>query len=172
MQQPSIDKAQSKVADGESNVPFGKELRLEREKLGVSLETIAEGTKFSPKFLHALEADDFDSLPGGVFQRSIIRSYCRFLGLDEQEWLNRFASIGPTGNGETDWVEFAENVKRSRIQTSSSMRPRWWGVLLMLLGLLALTWAAWHFVIKPRMHPREPIPAQASSPANLAPSNF
>jgi cytoskeleton protein RodZ len=136
-------------------VSFGKDLQLERDKRGISLDTVADQTKIAPRFLHALEVDDFGTLPGGVFQRGIVRNYCRFLGLDEQEWLTRFAAIESASSGETDWVEFAENVKRTRIQTSSSMRPRWWGVLLMLLGLLALALAGWHYILKPRLHPSE-----------------
>ena len=146
-----------------TNVPFGKELQLEREKRGVSLETVADETKVSTRFLRALEIDDFGSLPGGVFQRGIVRSYCRFLGLDEQEWLTRFALTTESGN-EADWTAFAENVKRTRIPTRSSMRPRWWGVLLMLLGLLALSWAAWRYVVKPRTHGAESRVGAPNSP--------
>ena len=142
-------------------MPFGRELQLEREKRGVSLETVSDETKVSTRLLHALEVDDFASLPGGVFQRGIVRSYCRFLGLDEQEWLSRFASTAQTTNGEMDWAEFAENVKRTRVSTRSSMGPKWWGVALMLLGLLALTWVAWRFVVKPRTRGSE---AMASAP--------
>jgi len=138
-------------------VPFGRDLQLEREKRGVSLETVAGETKVSPRFLHALEVEDFNSLPGGVFQRGIVRSYCRFLGLDEQEWLKRFASTAQTAYGETDWTEFAENVQRTRVRPGLSMRPRWWGVVLMLLVLLALSWAAWRYVVKPRARAAEPV---------------
>jgi len=97
-----------------TNVPFGKELQEEREKRGVSLETVADETKVSTRFLRALEVDDFGSLPGGVFQRGIVRSYCRFLGLDEQEWLTRFALTMDSGS-EADWTTFAVNVKRTRV---------------------------------------------------------
>ena len=136
-------------------MPFGKELQLEREKRGVSLETVADETKVSTRFLRALEVDDYSSLPGGVFQRGIVRSYCRSLGLDEQEWLTRFASSTQAAVDEMDWTAFAENVKRTRVATRSSMRPRWWGVVLMLLGLLALTWVAWRFVVKPKARAAE-----------------
>jgi len=151
-------------------VPFGKELQLEREKRGVSLETVADETKVSTRFLRALEVDDFSSLPGGVFQRGIVRSYCRFLGLDEQEWLTRFA-LSTNAGSEADWTAFAENVKRTRIPTQSSMRPKWWGVLLMLLGLLALSWAAWKYVVKPRTHGAESRVMAPNSPeADLDPA--
>jgi cytoskeleton protein RodZ len=148
-------------------VPFGKELQLEREKRGVSLETVADETKVSTRFLRALEVDDYGSLPGGVFQRGIVRSYCRSLGLDEQEWLTRFALNTQGSGGEMDWTAFAENVKRTRVATRSSMRPRWWGVVLMLLGLLALTWVAWRYVVKPKTHGTESV---AATP-NLRPAD-
>jgi len=132
-------------------VPFGRELQLEREQLGVPLEAVADGTKVSLRFLKALEAGDIASLPGGVFQRGIVRNYCKFLGLNEQEWLTRFATNQEIPNTEIDWTEFAENVKRTRVRTNASMRPRWWGVLLMLVVLVGLAFVAWHFVIGPKM---------------------
>jgi hypothetical protein len=33
----------------------------------------------------------------------------------------------------------------------SGSRLRWWGVLLMLLALGALAWAAWKYVVRPRV---------------------
>ena len=132
-------------------MPFGRELQLEREQLGVPLEAVADGTKVSLRFLRALEAGDIASLPGGVFQRGIVRNYCKFLGLNEQEWLTRFATNQEIPNTEIDWTEFAENVKRTRVRTNASMRPRWWGVLLMLVVLVGLAFVAWHFVIGPKM---------------------
>jgi len=36
------------------------------------------------RFLHAIEQEDFAKLPGGIFGRSFIRSYARYLGLDEE----------------------------------------------------------------------------------------
>jgi cytoskeleton protein RodZ len=140
------------VAGGERHVPFGRELQLEREKLGVPLTTVAEETKVGLRNLQALEADDFSSLPGGVFQRGIVRSYCRFLALDEQEWLDRFAVASQHASGEMDWTEFAENVKRARVPSGSGSRLRWWGVLAMLVVLAALGWAVWQYVVKPKMH--------------------
>ena len=145
-------------------MPFGKELQLEREKRGMSLEAVADETKVSTRFLRALEVDDYGSLPGGVFQRGIVRSYCQSLGLDEQEWLTRFTSSAQASCGELDWAAFAENVKRTRVATRSAMRPRWWGVMLMLLGLLALTWAAWRFVVKPKVRGGESAAARPNLP--------
>ena len=63
---------------------FGENLRREREMRGVSLEEIASATKISLRFLEAIEREDFKKLPGGIFGRSFIRSYAKYLGLDEE----------------------------------------------------------------------------------------
>jgi cytoskeleton protein RodZ len=63
---------------------FGENIRREREMRGVSLEEISFATKISLRFLEAIEREDFSKLPGGIFSRSFIRSYARYLGLDEE----------------------------------------------------------------------------------------
>ncbi|HTS67466.1 MAG TPA: RodZ domain-containing protein [Terriglobia bacterium] len=63
---------------------FGENLRREREMRGVSLDEISAATKISLRFLDAIEREDFAKLPGGIFSRSFIRSYARYLGLDEE----------------------------------------------------------------------------------------
>jgi cytoskeleton protein RodZ len=144
-------------ARGERNLSFGTELREERERRGVDLSAIAERTKVAERYLRALEEDNHGQLPGGIFNKGIVRGYCQQLELDEQEWLDRFnASFEPVV-AEPDWDTFAENVKRNR-QIAGASRRRWWGVALMVLALIALGWVAWHFVLKPRFatHPERP----------------
>src|SRR5271166_2295478 len=69
---------------------FGENLRREREMRGVSLEEISFATKISLRFLDAIEREDFSKLPGGIFSRSFIRSYARYLGLDEERVVAEF----------------------------------------------------------------------------------
>jgi cytoskeleton protein RodZ len=140
-------------------VSFGTELREERERQGVHLSAIADRTKVSERYLRALEEDAYDRLPGGIFNKGIVRGYCQQLGLDEDEWLRRFAESFENAGGEPDWNTFAENVKRNR-EIAGASRRRWWGVLVMVLALAALGWVAWHFVVKPRMAtPKSDVPA-------------
>lgn len=61
---------------------FGEELRQQRELREITLEEIAESTKVNRRFLEALERDDFDALPGGLFTRGFIRAYAAHVGLD------------------------------------------------------------------------------------------
>ncbi len=129
---------------------FGRELQLERQRRQVTLESVAAGTKVPTRHLRALEQEDYEQLPGGVFNKGIVRSYCRHLGLDEQEWLDRLPDVAQK-EPEQDWASFAENVRRSREHRNSQTRRRWVGVLVMLLLLGALGWAAWKYILQPKV---------------------
>src|SRR5207302_4219322 len=66
------------------------ELSRLRQKRGVSLEQIAEKTKISIRFLRAIEAEEFEKLPGGLFSTSYIRQYAAAIGFDENQQLVQF----------------------------------------------------------------------------------
>lgn len=140
---------------------FGRDLQQQRVKRGVELEAIAASTRVSIRHLRALEDERSSDLPGGVFNKGILRSYCEFVGLEEQEWLDRFAASELNTSAEPDWASFAESVQQSRLSTGGPQPRRWLGVLLMLLGLVALAWVAWHFTLRPRLI-AEPKPTPAA----------
>jgi cytoskeleton protein RodZ len=64
---------------------FGEHLRREREMRGVSLDEIVKSTKISRRLLQALEDEQFDLLPGGIFNRSYVRAYAKCVGIDEDQ---------------------------------------------------------------------------------------
>ena len=134
---------------------FGDELRLERERRQISVERICEETKVSARHVVALEAGDYGELPGGVFRKGIVRSYLAAMGLDELTWMQRFEKSlqesGMAGPNGSDWVEFAENVRRSRGAVESRNSVRWMGVAMMLLSLAALGWSVWRFALHSRL---------------------
>ena len=65
--------------------PVGETLRRERLKRNLDLEEISRELKISARFLKAIEDDQYDKLPGGVFAKSFVRQYARLLGLDEEQ---------------------------------------------------------------------------------------
>ena len=64
---------------------FGERLRREREMRGISLEEIVATTKIGTRLLRALENEQFDLLPGGIFNKSYVRAYAKCVGIDEDE---------------------------------------------------------------------------------------
>lgn len=64
---------------------FGEKMQREREMRNISLDEIAESTKIGCRMLRALEQEDFEKLPGGIFNKGFVRAYAKFLGLDEEQ---------------------------------------------------------------------------------------
>src|SRR5579871_3769874 len=97
---------------------FGGELRKEREQKKFTVGKISQTTKVSERHILALEAGDFEELPGGVFRRGFVRSYIGALGLEQDEWMARFERVchesGIDTKASADWTKFAENVSNSR----------------------------------------------------------
>jgi cytoskeletal protein RodZ len=69
---------------------FGDELRRERELRQISLREISEATKISLRYLEALETNEFEHLPGGVFNRGFVRAYSQFIGIDPEAMVNAY----------------------------------------------------------------------------------
>ena len=69
---------------------LGQDLRRERELRGISLKEISSSTKISLRFLEALEEDRLDIIPGNFFIKAILKSYAKFIGLEEDYVLNKF----------------------------------------------------------------------------------
>ncbi len=66
---------------------FGERLRREREMRGISLDEVAAATKIGTRLLRALEEEQFDRLPGGIFNKGYVRAYARYVGIDEEQAL-------------------------------------------------------------------------------------
>ncbi len=69
---------------------FGERLKRERELREVSLNEIASATRIAAKFLEALENEQWNKLPGGVFGHGFVRSIARYLGLNEEDLLSEY----------------------------------------------------------------------------------
>lgn len=144
---------------------FGRELQDQRVSRGIELEAIATGTKVSLRHLRALEEEQLAELPGGIFNRGILRSYCRFVGLDEAPWMQRFGASSLGAAEEPDWEEFADNVRRNRPAQGLRSEHRWGGVVLMVFAFVLFAWCAWRVAIQPRVHGE----AQSRSTASTQP---
>jgi transcriptional regulator with XRE-family HTH domain len=74
---------------------FGAALRRERERRGITLDTIAEQTKVSAALLEGLERGDLARWPAGIFRRAFVRGYADAVGLDSRTVLEAFLRIYP-----------------------------------------------------------------------------
>jgi len=107
---------------------FGERLKRERELREVSVDELTKATRISPRFLDALENEEWDKLPGGVFGRGFVRTIARYLGLDEESLLGEYDLA--RGEQRTDAPSSSENgIPRP---------PKWIPVLAVLVLVLLL----------------------------------
>ena len=118
---------------------FGEDLRNERVSRGIALEEITAVTKISQRHLLALEQERFRLLPGGILSKGIVRGYAGAIGLDQQDWTERFleayVASGQMIDDDRSWLAFASNVGKARIlrHDAVEVRLRWAGAILLLL---------------------------------------
>ena len=142
---------------------FGDKLRREREMRGVSLEEIAESTKIGTRSLRALEDEDFEKLPGGIFNRGFVRAYSRFLGLDEEQTVADFDSA---------WREYqAAKAPPPELQVEENAEakksPPTWLLVGALLSVVALA-AGW-FLVNHQHAERVPSASETTSSSGANP---
>lgn len=77
---------------------FGPRLRRERERRGISLETIALLTNVSVDLWTGMEKNDLSQWPGGLFARAFVRDYANAVGLDADEVVDDFCRLFPLGD--------------------------------------------------------------------------
>jgi len=127
---------------------IGEKLRLEREARGIALRDISEQTRISMRYLEAIETDDYRRLPGGIFNRSFIRAYAKFIGYDENDAIEDYArTMRERGESNDDdspksfhslvYTDDAANQRRSPLMT-----------LLLAIVILALLSAAVYFGLR------------------------
>lgn len=71
---------------------LGEYLRKEREKKGITIEEASMVTRIGKTYLKAIEEGNF-SQQSPVFMKGFIKSYCKYLGIDNTEILLRFTEI-------------------------------------------------------------------------------
>jgi cytoskeleton protein RodZ len=72
---------------------LGEKLRKAREDREISISEVAEQTRISALYLQAIENDDYGPLPGGIFNKGFIKSFAKYVGVDEGEALADYARI-------------------------------------------------------------------------------
>ncbi len=65
-----------------SSFGIGAKLRRERVGRGLAIDDISRDTRIAPRFLEAIETDDYSTLPGLIFTRNFVRQYALILQLD------------------------------------------------------------------------------------------
>ena len=79
----------------------GYTLRQERERQELTIEDIEQGTSIRVSYIEAIEAGEYDKLPGAVYTKGFIKNYAKFLGMDADAMAKEFAKDLAELSGET-----------------------------------------------------------------------
>lgn len=90
---------------------LGEELRRRRNNKNLSIEEVAKILQIRKEYLLALEDEDFDVLPSGIYGKNFLKKYANFLQI-EPEKINEFIDIFNSDNEEEN--PFSQKVVKKR----------------------------------------------------------
>ena len=124
---------------------IGEQLRLAREERGIALRDICDQTRISIRYLEAIEANDYKKLPGGIFNRSFVKAYARYVGFDEKLALEGYSRFM---REQGQQVDEAETMLHTKLYAEAPAKRS--PVLTVLMAIVILTilalgaWGAVH----------------------------
>jgi len=114
--------------DKKERETLGAYLRREREAREIKLTAVSKATRISMPLLVALEADDHDAFPDKKAIPDCLKSYCRYLLIDEQEALRCFElhparHCLPEDMEETRLIEVVDDLMPLPVHAPSYVLP-------------------------------------------------
>lgn len=156
----------------------GDTLRRERIKRNLDFEQISRELKISTRFLEAIENDQYDKLPGGVFAKSFVRQYARLLGLDEEDLAGQMQAMFPPPQDIAQMSEHSRGASVAPIQvpkveeweTVGDKGFRWSGSLsaaAMVVVVMLVCSAVYAWLQRPKQPAvtQAAVPVQRETPA-------
>ena len=99
---------------------FGSKLRMQRERQGISLASIAESTKIKLSLLDALERGEVSQWPRGLFRRAYLRDYAAAIGIPAEPLIAEFTRLFPEDGPPVSPAALAEATEPLRLSFPSA----------------------------------------------------
>jgi hypothetical protein len=147
---------------------IGNSLREARLRQGDELSRVESETKIRGKYLHALEDERFDLIPGETYVKGFLRAYAEYLGLDGQLYVDEFNSRFATADGEEPPMPVVPTARRAPRRSRDSNL-----VIVALAGIVAvavLVVVAWQFGSPSTPTPTTPVGLGTGSTSGSAPT--
>ncbi len=100
------------------NKTLGNLLKNTREASGLSLDELATETKIQKRYLIDLEEENFDDMPGKVYEKGFLKTYAQALGLSEKDVLGLYEEIRevkPCESEKEEEVEEKHKISKLKI---------------------------------------------------------
>ncbi|HEY8391946.1 MAG TPA: RodZ domain-containing protein [Capillibacterium sp.] len=153
---------------------IGMLLKAAREEKGLSLDEVQMVTKIRYKHLVAIEAGDFDQLPGEVYVKGFLVNFAKAVGLDGEEILKKYYTLkNQTAPSVPEENKNAENTESERVWREPALpekgapaaREKSPLVALVITGGLLLAGVLIFWVIRAQAPVNVPVPVTAPASA-------
>ncbi|HEX7245193.1 MAG TPA: helix-turn-helix domain-containing protein [Solirubrobacterales bacterium] len=122
---------------------IGAILRQARTRRDIELAEVEAATRIRLKYLRAIEAEDWDALPEGVYARGFIRTYASFLGLDGERLAVEYRrEVEGGGSRSVEDGAAAPTVRPGPPRAARRARGLAWIAVVAVLAVAALVLAA------------------------------
>jgi cytoskeleton protein RodZ len=122
--------------NSEMSLTLGEKLRQAREERGYTLGEVAEQTRISSLYLESIENDDYKILPGGIFNKGFVKSFAKFVGVNEQEALSDYTRMIAQSETESDELKVYRPEVLTDDRAGASMAPT---IIIAVIILAAMT---------------------------------
>lgn len=138
----------------------GELLRTERESQGHSVADVAKATRMSGTIIEALEEDRFSVLPAPVYVKGHLRTYSRFLGLDEEAVVEKYLRF--TQQQEDVEPDEWDAVELELHEARRGAERRWMWVAAAVVAIVAVALGI-RFARTPPPRPEQPARTEAAA---------
>lgn len=125
---------------------LGKRLEEARKQKNITLDELQTTTKIQKRYLQAIEAGNYDILPGKFYARAFIKQYAEAVGLDPDKLFDEYASEVPKTEAEvSNGLSRVQKKQTSVSNTSSlffSLLPKIL-VVVLVISVLVFIWLFW-----------------------------
>lgn len=122
-----------------SSASPGELLSRQREQLGIPLTDAAQALNLRPAVVAGLEQDNYQEIPVAAYRRGYLRSYAKFLGMDDRLVLEAYQAQ----NGSVDTERKVNPVSTARPPSRIGAWLFKLVTLLVIVGLIAVTVMWW-----------------------------
>ncbi|MEZ9423291.1 cytoskeleton protein RodZ [Vibrio lentus] len=119
-------------------VEAGTLLKNKRESLGLTQKQISDRLKLRVTLIQQIEENQFESDQVATFMRGYIRSYAKYVNLDEKVVLSALHHAGDAQHQEQEMLSFSRKTKTEK--HNSRIMLLTWSIFAVIAGISSLWW--------------------------------
>ena len=119
-------------------IESGTLLKNKRESLGLTQKQISDRLKLRVTLIQQIEENQFESDQVATFMRGYIRSYAKYVNLDEKVVLSALHHAGDAQHQEQEMLSFSRKTKTEK--HNSRIMILTWSIFAVIAGISSLWW--------------------------------